>query len=71
MVRYNFLRGYECPRCDADTEIFTDPGTGTYGWICPEEGCQAIGFGFGSRRQARIGLREYRERFVDGDRTSR
>ena len=63
MVRYSFYRGYRCPRCDGDTDVFRDPGTQRYGWICPDSDCLAVGFGFRSRRRARIGLREYRERF--------
>lgn len=68
MVEYSFTRGYRCPRCDGETDIFYDRGTGTCGWVCPEDGCQAIGFGFRGRRSARIGLREYRERFEDSRR---
>jgi len=64
--RYTFRRGYDCPRCESDTEVFTDDATDSFGWICPDDGCQAIGFGFRTRRAARIGLREYRERHVGG-----
>jgi hypothetical protein len=63
MARYDFYRGYSCPRCDGDTDVFRDPGTGRFGWFCPKPDCRAVGFGFRSRRSARIGLREYRERF--------
>ncbi|NHN41194.1 hypothetical protein G9C85_06025 [Halorubellus sp. JP-L1] len=68
MARYGFLRGWNCPRCDGETEIFYEPGpdpaTRRCGWRCPREDCQAIGFGFESRRRARVALREYRERFA-------
>lgn len=55
--------GWECPRCDTDVEIETHDESGTYGWACPDDHCPAIGFGFSSRRRARIALREYRERY--------
>ncbi|MFC5971498.1 hypothetical protein ACFPYI_09165 [Halomarina salina] len=71
MARYDFYRGYRCPRCDDDTDVFRDPETGTFGWVCPKSDCDAIGFGFQSRRRARIGLREYRERFGNRSREYR
>lgn len=64
MERYNFFRGYRCPRCDGDTDIFRDERSETVGWVCTDD-CTAVGFGFQSRRLARIGLREYRDQFDD------
>lgn len=57
--------GWDCPRCDRQTKVRRDPGSDTFRWVCPEETCPAVGFGFSSRRRARIGLREYREREED------
>ncbi|RKD98219.1 hypothetical protein ATJ93_1224 [Halopiger aswanensis] len=57
--------GWQCPRCDADATVTKDPRTETFLWACPEESCPAVGFGFTSRRKARIALREYRERYND------
>lgn len=65
MSTHSFIRGYACPQCDGDTDIFYDRRSGTCGWICPKDDCQAVGFGFRGRRSARIGLRKYRERFGD------
>ncbi|RQG99065.1 hypothetical protein EA472_15585 [Natrarchaeobius oligotrophus] len=55
--------GWCCPRCDRDVIVSDDPASETFRWECPTEGCRAVGFGFRSRRRARIALREYRERY--------
>lgn len=54
-----FLWGFACPRCGGDTDVFVDAESETYGWICPEADCVSVGFGFESRRAARVGLRTY------------
>ncbi|MFC4544198.1 hypothetical protein ACFO5R_19920 [Halosolutus amylolyticus] len=54
--------GWDCPRCDRATRVRRDPSTGTYRWECPDETCPAVGFGFISRRRARLALREFRKR---------
>lgn len=59
----DLLWGWKCPRCDEDATVTKDPRTETFRWECPEESCPAVGFGFTSRRKARIALREYRERY--------
>lgn len=61
-VEFTFLWGFDCPRCGADTDVFADDESETYGWVCPKRDCRAVGFGFESRRAARIGLREFTER---------
>lgn len=55
--------GWQCPRCEADVPVEKDPDSGTFLWACPTEGCPSVGFGFDSRRRARIALREYREAY--------
>ncbi|WP_049926907.1 hypothetical protein [Halopiger goleimassiliensis] len=55
--------GWRCPRCNTDVPVSRDPDSETFYWECPREGCPTVGFGFTSRRRARIGLREYRERY--------
>ncbi|ELY57382.1 hypothetical protein [Natronolimnohabitans innermongolicus] len=57
--------GWECPRCDADVSVSRDPQSETFLWACPTEGCPSVGFGFSSRRRARIALRELRESYQD------
>ncbi|MFC6719540.1 hypothetical protein ACFQGT_13870 [Natrialbaceae archaeon GCM10025810] len=57
--------GWKCPRCDAKTRIKRDPSTRTYRWECVRDACPAVGFGFVSRRRARIALREFRRRNED------
>ncbi len=54
--------GWDCPRCDRATDVRRDPLTETFRWECPDETCPAVGFGFTSRRRARLGLRQFRER---------
>ncbi|MDS0298991.1 hypothetical protein NDI76_09555 [Halogeometricum sp. S1BR25-6] len=61
-----FLWGFACPRCGGDTDVFVDERSATYGWICPESDCTAVGFGFESRRAARVGLRAYLDDGPDG-----
>lgn len=60
-VEYTFRWGFECPRCGGDTDVFADDESDTYGWVCRDRDCRAVGFGFGSRRAARVGLREFGE----------
>ncbi|ADB60777.1 hypothetical protein Htur_1892 [Haloterrigena turkmenica DSM 5511] len=55
--------GWQCPRCDADVPVTRDAGSETFLWACPTEDCPSAGFGFSSRRRARIALREYREAY--------
>lgn len=55
--------GWECPRCDADVPVVRDPDSETFCWACPTDDCPSVGFGFTSRRRARIALREYREAY--------
>ncbi|OIB56772.1 hypothetical protein BBD46_16350 [Natrialba sp. SSL1] len=55
--------GWCCPRCERDVSVTRDPRSETFVWACPDEECPAVGFGFQSRRRARIALREYRERY--------
>jgi hypothetical protein len=55
--------GWECPRCEADVDVGRDPDTETFWWACERDGCFAVGFGFASRRRARLGVLEYRERY--------
>ncbi|WP_083867292.1 hypothetical protein [Natrialba taiwanensis] len=55
--------GWCCPRCESDVPVRKDPRSETFRWECPDESCPAVGFGFTSRRRARIALREYRERY--------
>ena len=72
MSAYSFSRGYKCPRCDGETEIFYDRGeTVRCGWVCPKDDCHAVGFGFRGRRSARIGLREFREEVANEHREYR
>ncbi|ARS90718.1 hypothetical protein [Natrarchaeobaculum aegyptiacum] len=55
--------GWQCPRCDADVPVTRDPDSETFRWECPREACLAVGFGFSSRRRARLALHRYRERY--------
>lgn len=55
--------GWTCPRCETDVAVGKDAATETFRWICEAESCLAVGFGFASRRRARIALRDYRERY--------
>ncbi|WP_121744743.1 hypothetical protein [Natronorubrum halophilum] len=55
--------GWQCPRCDADVPVDSDPHSETFYWACPVDDCPSVGFGFSSRRRARIALREYREAY--------
>ncbi|MDF9745121.1 hypothetical protein [Natrinema salsiterrestre] len=55
--------GWTCPLCETDVSVSRDPGSGTFRWECDNGACDAIGFGFSSRRRARLALREYRERY--------
>ncbi|MFC4437383.1 MULTISPECIES: hypothetical protein [Natrialbaceae] len=55
--------GWRCPRCGTDVSVGRDSETETFRWECAEDGCLAVGFGFASRRRARIALRDYRERY--------
>ncbi|QRV15149.1 hypothetical protein JMJ58_19935 [Haloterrigena salifodinae] len=55
--------GWECPRCDTDVSVARDPGSETFHWVCPTEDCPSVGFGFTSRRRARLALREYHEAY--------
>ena len=57
--------GWQCPRCNADVPVTRDPDSETFRWECPTDDCPAVGFGFASRRRARIALREYREAYQD------
>ncbi|NGM67931.1 hypothetical protein G6M89_02700 [Natronolimnobius sp. AArcel1] len=57
--------GWRCPRCETDVPVSRDPSTETFRWECPTESCLSVGFGFSSRRNARIALREYRERYQE------
>ncbi|MEY7851407.1 hypothetical protein AB7C87_19660 [Natrarchaeobius sp. A-rgal3] len=54
--------GWTCPRCNADADVERDPSSKTFRWVCSENPCPAVGFGFTSRRRARIALRDYRNR---------
>ncbi|TYL36579.1 hypothetical protein CV102_21225 [Natronococcus pandeyae] len=55
--------GWTCPRCGTDVSVGRDSETETFWWKCTEDGCLAVGFGFASRRRARIAVRDYRERY--------
>ncbi|RQG93389.1 hypothetical protein [Natrarchaeobius chitinivorans] len=55
--------GWCCPHCNRDVDVVKDPSTDTFRWECPGEACRAVGFGFSSRRQARIALLSYRKRY--------
>ncbi|SEW00862.1 hypothetical protein [Natrinema salifodinae] len=55
--------GWACPRCETDASVARDPGTGTFRWECDADDCDTVGFGFTSRRQARLALKEYREQY--------
>ncbi|THE63987.1 hypothetical protein D8Y22_15340 [Salinadaptatus halalkaliphilus] len=57
--------GWQCPRCETDVPVTRDSGSETFCWACPQNTCPAVGFGFRSRRRARIALKEYRERYQD------
>ncbi|WP_394742474.1 hypothetical protein [Natronococcus roseus] len=59
----NIRWGWRCPRCDTDVAVARNPQTGTFSWVCEEPECVAVGFGFRSRRRARLGVLEYRERY--------
>lgn len=55
--------GWCCPRCEEDVPVIRDPHSQTFRWECQTNDCPAVGFGFSSRRRARLGLLEYREAF--------
>ncbi|WP_049921523.1 hypothetical protein [Halopiger djelfimassiliensis] len=55
--------GWTCPRCSADAPVTRDPSSETFRWECSTDSCPAIGFGFSSRRKARLALREFSERY--------
>ncbi|WP_090616674.1 hypothetical protein [Natrinema salaciae] len=55
--------GWTCPRCETDASVSSDPASETFRWECDDHSCEAVGFGFTSRRRARLALREYRERY--------
>ncbi|WP_440764982.1 hypothetical protein [Natronorubrum sp. DTA7] len=55
--------GWTCPRCNADVPVHRDDDSETFRWECPVDDCPSVGFGFKSRRRARIALREYREAY--------
>ncbi|MFA9501723.1 hypothetical protein NP511_05705 [Natrinema thermotolerans] len=55
--------GWTCPRCETDVSVRRDPDSDTFRWECDADHCAAVGFGFTSRRRARLALREYRERY--------
>ncbi|ELY75770.1 hypothetical protein C488_08972 [Natrinema pellirubrum DSM 15624] len=55
--------GWTCPRCGTDVSVRRDPDSDTFRWECDADHCVAVGFGFTSRRRARLALREYRERY--------
>ncbi|MGQ3412074.1 hypothetical protein ACT4ML_07400 [Natrinema sp. LN54] len=55
--------GWTCPLCETDASVSRDPESETFRWECDDESCEAVGFGFTSRRKARLALREYRERY--------
>nr|WP_293033852.1 hypothetical protein [Natronococcus sp.] len=59
----NIRWGWRCPRCDSDVDVGKDSRTDTFYWSCKKDGCLAIGLGFRSRRRARLGVLEYRERY--------
>ncbi|APW97818.1 hypothetical protein CHINAEXTREME_08515 [Halobiforma lacisalsi AJ5] len=57
--------GWTCPRCNAETTVTRDPSSETFRWECDREDCETLGFGFRSRRAARIALRESAEECRD------
>ncbi|PCR90605.1 hypothetical protein CP557_08850 [Natrinema ejinorense] len=57
--------GWRCPVCGTDASVSRDPDSGTFRWECDADRCDAVGFGFTSRRQARLALREFRKRYRD------
>ncbi len=57
--------GWTCPRCETDASVTRDHDADTFRWECDADGCAAVGFGFTSRRRARLALEEYRERYRD------
>lgn len=57
--------GWTCPLCETDVSVSRDPDSGTFRWECDGDACEAVGFGFASRRKARLALKEYRERYRD------
>ncbi|WP_049888701.1 hypothetical protein [Natronococcus occultus] len=59
----NLRWGWRCPRCDTDVDVGRDGRTDTFYWHCEDVDCPAFGIGFRSRRQARLGVLEYRERY--------
>ncbi|UHQ96023.1 hypothetical protein HYG82_20840 [Natrinema halophilum] len=59
----DLMWGWTCPLCNAHVSVSRDPASGTFRWECDADACEAIGFGFASRRRARLALREYSERY--------
>ncbi|MFP8953547.1 hypothetical protein ACLI4Z_11310 [Natrialbaceae archaeon A-arb3/5] len=59
----NIRWGWCCPRCDREATVTRDPSSETFRWECPDEACPSVGFGFRSRRAARIALGKYRDRY--------
>lgn len=57
--------GWNCPRCNTEVTVSRDRDSETFEWRCPSETCLAVGFGFTSRRRARLGLLEYHERYQE------
>ncbi|MXV63132.1 hypothetical protein GS429_13850 [Natronorubrum sp. JWXQ-INN-674] len=55
--------GWNCPRCETEATVSRDPDSETFRWECSNERCGSVGFGFTSRRRARIALREFREAY--------
>ncbi|WP_090381231.1 hypothetical protein [Natronobacterium texcoconense] len=55
--------GWTCPRCDSEAPVRKDPSSETFRWECSRDDCPAVGFGFRSRRRARIALRKYCDRY--------
>ncbi len=55
--------GWRCPRCDADAAVTRDPGSSTFCWACTDADCPAVGFGFRTRRRARLALRALCEEY--------
>ncbi|WP_254529611.1 hypothetical protein [Natrinema gelatinilyticum] len=57
--------GWTCPLCGTDASVSRDADSGTFRWKCDANACDAVGFGFASRRRARLALREYGKRHGD------
>nr|WP_083861121.1 hypothetical protein [Halobiforma nitratireducens] len=63
--------GWTCPCCNGETTVTRDSSSGTFRWECDREDCDTLGFGFRSRRRARIAIRESADEYRDRNRDRR